>query len=48
LPEPLCDATLQPCDLRGAPQGQPIAPRDGRHEIPLVPFAPASFLLKTP
>jgi hypothetical protein len=48
LPEPLCDATLQPCDLRGTPQGQPIAPRDGRHEIPLAPFAPASFLLNTP
>jgi hypothetical protein len=48
LCEPLCNAVLQPCDLRGRPQGEPIAPRDGRHEIPLAPFAPASFLLKTP
>ena len=38
-------ATLQPCNLRGAPQAAPIAPHDGRHEIPLKPFAPASFLL---
>jgi hypothetical protein len=48
LPEPLRNATLQPCDLRGRPQGEPIAPREGRHDIPLAPFAPASFLLKTP
>ena len=48
LPEPLRDAALQPCDLRGRPQGKPIVPRDGRHEIPLAPFAPASFLLNAP
>ena len=48
LPEPLRNAALQPCDLRGRPQGEPIVPRDGRHEIPLAPFAPASFLLNIP
>ena len=48
LPEALRNATLQPCDLRGRPQGAPIAPRDGRHEIPLAPFAPTSFLLNLP
>ena len=48
LPGPLCNAALQPCDLRGRPQGKPILPRDGRHEIPLAPFAPASFLFSVP
>ncbi len=48
LPAALRTSALQRCDLRGRPQGQPIAPRDGRHEIPLAPFAPASFLLKAP
>jgi len=48
LPEPLRNAALQPCDLRGRPQGTPISSHDGRHEIPLAPFAPASFLLITP
>jgi hypothetical protein len=48
LPEALRKVVLQPCDLRGRPQGKPIAPHDGRHEIPLAPFAPASFLLSTP
>ena len=37
---------MQPCDLRGRPQGEPIAPRDGCYEIPLVHFAPASVLIK--
>ncbi|MGA2034638.1 MAG: hypothetical protein ABSG68_20515, partial [Thermoguttaceae bacterium] len=45
LPEPLRNAAAQPCDLRGRPQGAPISPRDGRHEVPLAPFAPASILL---
>ena len=48
LPESLRRAVLQPCDLRGRAQGKPIAEHDGRHEIPLAPFAPASFLLNTP
>jgi hypothetical protein len=48
LPEALSKAALQPCDLRGRPRGGPIAPRDGRYQIPLAPFAPASFLLDTP
>ena len=46
LPEALRSSALQPCDLRGTPQGAAIAPRNGRYEIPLAPFAPASFLLK--
>ena len=45
LPGELGKATLQPCNLRGEPQGKPILPRAGRHEIRLAPFAPASFLL---
>jgi hypothetical protein len=48
LPEALRNAVVQPCDLRGRPQGGPISPREGRYEIPLLPFAPASFLLNTP
>jgi hypothetical protein len=48
LPEALRNAAVQPCDLRGRPQGGPISPREGRYEIPLLPFAPASFLLNTP
>ncbi len=48
LPEPLRSVALQPCDLRGRPQGEPIAPRGGYYEIPLAPWAPASFLMKTP
>ena len=45
LPELLRHTAAQPCDLRGRPQGEPISPRQGRHAIPLTPFAPASFLL---
>jgi hypothetical protein len=48
LPEPLRHAAAQPCDLRGTPRGQPILPRDGRHEVPVAPFAPASLVLNTP
>jgi hypothetical protein len=48
LPGPLRRTALQPCDLRGQPQGEPILPHEGRHEIPLSPFAPASFLLDAP
>ncbi len=46
LPRPLCHEAMQPCDLRGRPLGEPILPHDGRHEIALAPFAPASFLLE--
>ena len=47
LPGPLHVAALQPCDLRGRPQGPPLLPRDGCFDVPLVHFAPASFLLRT-
>ncbi len=39
LPGELGKAVLQPCDLRGEPQGKPILPHEGRHEIRLAPFA---------
>jgi hypothetical protein len=48
LPGPLRNTAAQPCDLRGRPQGDAISSRQGRHEMPLMPFAPASFLLNTP
>ena len=46
LPDALGVEPVQPCDLRGRAQGQPIAPRDGCFEIPLVHFAPATVIIK--
>ena len=47
LPGALSAGPVQPCDLRGRAQGEPIAPRNGCYEIPLAHFAPASLLIKT-
>ncbi|NUQ64004.1 MAG: hypothetical protein HUU20_16125 [Pirellulales bacterium] len=47
LPEGIRSAAAQPCDLRGRRQGNPIAIEDGHVDVPLGPFAPASFLLDT-
>lgn len=45
LPAGLRVASAQPCNLRGQPQGDAIAIRDGRFRVPLRHYAPASFLL---
>ena len=37
---------VQPCDLRGRPQGPPLALRDGSFGISLTPFSPLSFLIR--
>jgi hypothetical protein len=42
---PQCKATtVQPVNLRGAPQGKPSAVKDGRFVFDLPAFAPASFI----
>jgi hypothetical protein len=46
LPQGMNVSKAQPCDLRGREQGPPIAVRDGRIEVPLTHFAPASLILK--
>jgi len=45
LPAGLKVASAQPCDLRGRPQGSPIAVRNGAFSIALGHNAPASLLL---
>ena len=45
LPEGMSAETIQPVDLRGQRRGEPIRVRDGRFEVELKPFAPASFVL---
>ena len=46
LPQGLRNVSAQPCDLRGQPQGQALAVRDGEITLPLDHFAPASVILK--
>ncbi len=48
LPEGLRPKQIQPCDLRGRAQGKPIPVADGRFELPLGRYAPASLLLEKP
>lgn len=43
----LSTITVQPVDLRGRPQGQPIAVKDGAFELKLGAFAPASFVIQS-
>lgn len=45
LPEGMNASSIQPVDLRGQRRGEPVRGREGRFEIELKPFAPASFVL---
>jgi alpha-mannosidase len=46
LPEGLREATAQPCNLRGQPNGEALKVENGVLAVPLTPFAPASVILK--
>lgn len=48
LPEGLRPKQVQPCDLRGRAQGEPIPVVDGRFTLELGRYAPASVLLAGP
>jgi len=45
LPAGLKVTSVQPCDLRGRPHGNPLAMREGRFSVLLRHYAPASLLL---
>jgi hypothetical protein len=45
LPAGLKVVQVQPVDLRGELVGQPVPVQDGRFNVTLKPFAPASFVL---
>lgn len=45
LPPECKAAHVQPVNLRGVPQGKPIAVSDGKFSFDLVRYAPASFVL---
>lgn len=45
LPAGLKVKSVQPCDLRGRPRGNPLEVREGRFSIRLSHYAPASLLL---
>ncbi|MBI4891134.1 MAG: hypothetical protein HY821_10960 [Acidobacteria bacterium] len=45
LPEGIRPKSVQPCNLRGAPRGAPIAVTEGRFTVGLRANAPASFLI---
>ena len=45
LPAGLKVTSVQPCDLRGRPRGNPLAMREGRFSVLLSHYAPASLLL---
>ncbi len=46
LPQGLRPASVQPCDLRGRPAGEPIPAKDGGFEVPMTRFAPVSVVFK--
>ncbi len=45
LPEGSRTRVVQPVDLRGRPQGEPIRARGGQFSVQIRPFAPVSLLL---
>jgi len=45
LPEGLRPASVQPCDLRGHARGKPIQVHNGRFEVSLTHYAPATLLI---
>jgi hypothetical protein len=45
LPEGVRPASIWRSDLRGRLHGEPIPVRDGKFEIPLPPYAPATLLI---
>ncbi len=45
LPDGMRPASVQPCDLRGRPVGDPIAVKDGAFDAPMHRFAPLSLLV---
>ena len=46
LPAGLNARTLQPVNLRGLPEGQPVALKGESFAVPLRPYAPLSFLIQ--
>ncbi|MGQ9651041.1 MAG: DUF5054 domain-containing protein [Phycisphaerae bacterium] len=45
LPDGLRPTSVRPCDLRGRALGEAIPVKEGRFEVPMVRFAPASLLI---
>lgn len=48
LPEGMRPQTVQPVDLRGRPQGEPVKVVNGAWTVELTPFAPLSFVIAEP
>jgi len=46
LPEGMDARTVQPCDLRGRPQGETVPVRNGRFTVAMSHFAPVSLLIR--
>lgn len=46
LPPAMKIEQLQPCNLRGKIEGDPIKPTNGRFDLNIKPFAPASFIIE--
>ena len=45
LPEGLRPESVQPCDLRGRVQGEPIPVLDGQFRVPVTHYAPTTLLI---
>lgn len=48
LPKTLDVESIQPVNLRGEPNGEPLPVKEGRFTANLAAFAPASFVISTP
>ena len=48
LPKTLDIESIQPVNLRGEPNGEPLPVKEGHFTVNLAAFAPASFVISTP